>query len=148
MDQSKESQKKYDRMVKEASPNSPLFTNCIKAFCVGGLICAIGQFITNRLLALNFSKEAAGMYTSVALVFASTLLTGLGVYDNIGKFAGAGTAVPITGFANSVAAPAVEFKKEGFILGVGAKIFLVAGPVLLYGSLASAIVGIIYYFVK
>ena len=135
----------YDEMVKKASPNSPIVKNCIKAFIVGGIICTIGQIITNIAKFYGASTEDAGTYTSVILVIAASALTGLGLYSKLGKFAGAGSIVPITGFSNSVTSPAIEFKKEGMILGLGAKIFIVAGPVILYGVLASVIVGIVYY---
>lgn len=140
------SKEKYGNMVKKASPNSPVAANCIKAFVVGGIICCIGQFITNCCKTLGLSIEESGTYTSVILVVIASVLTGLGWYSKLGKFAGAGSIVPITGFSNSVTAPAIEFKKEGFILGLGAKIFIVAGPVILYGTLTSVVVGIIYYF--
>lgn len=148
---SKEQLKKeqeFQEMVKLASPNSKVISNCIKAFLVGGAICCFGQFITNILSNYGFSRNDTGMYTSIILIFLSSLLTGLGIYSKIGKFAGAGSIVPITGFSNSVTSPALEFKKEGFILGLGAKIFIIAGPVILYGTLTSVIVGLIYYFVK
>lgn len=142
------SNEKYSNMVKKASPNSPILTNCIKAFLVGGIICTIGQAITNCCKTFGLSNEMASIYTSAILVFTASLLTGLGLYSKLGKFAGAGSIVPITGFSNSVTAPAIEFKKEGFILGLGAKIFVVAGPVILYGVLTSIVVGIVYYFVS
>lgn len=141
-------EQEFQDMVKKVSPNSNLALDCLKAFIVGGLICCFGQFITNTLANYGFSKNETGMYTSIVLIFIASLLTGLGLYAKIGKFAGAGSIVPITGFSNSVTSPALEFKKEGFILGLGAKIFIIAGPVILYGTLTSVIVGIIYYFVK
>ena len=141
-------QKQYQDMVDKISPNSKIGTNCLKAFLVGGLICTFGQFITNTLSKYGLSKNETGMYTAIILIFIASLLTGLGLYAKIGKFAGAGSIVPITGFSNSVTSPALEFKKEGFILGLGAKIFIIAGPVILYGTLTSVIVGIIYYFFK
>ncbi|MDO4301746.1 MAG: stage V sporulation protein AC [Clostridia bacterium] len=139
---------KYSNMVKKASPGSPIVTNCIKAFVVGGIICCIGQFIMNCCSVFGLSVEDSNTYTSIILVVLASLLTGLGLYSKLGNFAGAGSIVPITGFSNSVTAPAIEFKKEGFILGLGAKIFIVAGPVILYGVLTSIVVGIIYYFVS
>lgn len=148
MEDKKQKQTEYQQKVKKASPDSPIFTNCLKAFAVGGLICIIGQFITNFCKSRGASVEDAATYTSVILVVCASLLTGLGLYEKIGKFAGAGSIVPITGFSNSVSSPAVEFKKEGLILGLGAKIFIVAGPVILYGVLTSVIVGIIYYFMR
>ncbi|MDE6182145.1 MAG: stage V sporulation protein AC [Eubacteriales bacterium] len=141
-------EQEFQAMVKKASPNSNLGLDCLKAFVVGGFICCIGQFITNTLSNYGFSQNDTGMYTSIILIFIASLLTGLGLYAKIGKFAGAGSIVPITGFSNSVTSPALEFKKEGFILGLGAKIFTIAGPVILYGTLTSVVVGIIYYFVK
>lgn len=138
----------YGKMVKKASPNSPIFSNCVKAFIVGGIICTIGQVITNISKFYGADIEEAGTYTSVILVVLSSLLTGLGLYSKLGKIAGAGSIIPITGFSNSVTSPAIEFKKEGFILGLGSKIFIIAGPVILYGVLASMLVGIFYYFSK
>lgn len=138
----------YQKMVEKASPNSHLITDCLKAFVSGGVICCIGQFITNVLANYGFSKNDSGIYTSVILIFIASFLTGIGWYSKLGKFCGAGTIVPITGFSNSVTAPAIEFKKEGLILGLGAKIFLIAGPVILYGVLTSIVVGIVYYVVK
>ena len=138
-------QKDYARLVKEHSPNSPIVKDCFNAFWIGGLICCIGQFFLNWYQALGLDKEAAGTACSMTLVAISALLTGLSLYDNIAKYAGAGTLVPITGFANSIAAPAVEFKTEGFILGVGAKMFTIAGPVIVYGTVASVVYGLIYW---
>ena len=138
-------EKEYAKHVKDLSPKSPIFTNCLKAFLIGGLICTIGQLIQNGYLALGMEKEDAGTAMSMTLVAISALLTGLSLYDNIAKHAGAGTLVPITGFANAVAAPAVEFKTEGFILGVGAKMFTIAGPVIVYGVSASVVYGLIYW---
>ncbi|MDR1065861.1 MAG: stage V sporulation protein AC [Clostridiales bacterium] len=132
-------------MVKEVSPNSAVVKNCVKAFFSGGLICCFGQFLTDVFGKIGASKDDAGMYTTAALIFLGVLLTGLGVYDKIGKHTGAGSVVPITGFANSMAAPAVEFKKEGMIMGIGAKMFLVAGPVIVYGLITSVAVGVLYY---
>ena len=140
--------KQYSNMVKKASPASPTITNCLKAFLVGGIICTIGQLITNCCRIFGLSIEQSGNFTSIILVIAASVLTGLGLYSKLGKFAGAGSIVPITGFSNSVTAPAIEFKKEGFILGLGAKIFIVAGPVILYGVLTSIVVGIVYYILS
>ncbi len=140
--------KQYQQRVKELSPNSHIVRDCLKAFLVGGIICTIGQVIINLLDNYGLSKNETSMYTSMILIFIASLLTGLGIYQKIGHFAGAGSIVPITGFSNSVTSPALEFKKEGFILGLGAKIFIVAGPVILYGTLASVLVGLVYYFVK
>jgi stage V sporulation protein AC len=142
------SKKEYSQLVRQMAPSSHTLVNCCKAFAVGGLICLLGQWVLNFFVSAGFTKDDAGMFTSVLLVFAGVLLTGLGVYDKLGEFAGAGSVVPITGFANSVAAPAVEYKKEGLVMGVGAKMFIVAGPVIVYGTLASVLVGLVYYFVK
>ena len=142
----KVSKQEYSEMTKKASPNSKLITNCLKAFLIGGLICTIGQGLTDIYIhTLGMSMENARTLTSVTLVFLGGLLTSFGVYDNIAKHAGAGTLVPITGFANSVVSPAIEFKTEGFVLGVGAKMFTIAGPVIVYGVLASVIYGVIYW---
>ena len=138
-------EREYGKIVKELSPNSPMWKDCLLAFVVGGLICTLGQLAMNGYLALGLEKEDAGTAASMSLVALSALLTGLSVYDDIAKHAGAGTLVPITGFANAVAAPAVEFKTEGFVLGVGAKMFTIAGPVIVYGVSASVFYGLIYW---
>ena len=138
-------EKEYARLVKEMSPRSPIWRDCLNAFWIGGLICAQGQLIMNGYVALGLEKEAAGTAMSMTLVALSALLTGLSLYDDIAKRAGAGTLVPITGFANAIAAPAIEFKTEGFILGVGAKMFTIAGPVIVYGVSASVVYGLIYW---
>lgn len=130
------------------SPESPMWRDCLNAFWIGGLICTLGQVFLNWYGAMGLDKTAAGTATSASLVAISALLTGLSLYDDIAKVAGAGTLVPITGFANSIAAPAVEFKTEGFVLGVAAKMFTIAGPVLVYGISASVIYGIIYWIVR
>ena len=138
-------EKQYNALVKEMAPKSPIWKDCINAFWIGGLICTVGQLIMNGYLALGMDKTDAGTAMSMTLVAISALLTGLSLYDNIAKHAGAGTLVPITGFANSIAATAVEFKTEGFILGVGANMFKIAGPVIVYGTVASVIYGIVYW---
>ena len=138
-------EKQYQRIVKEMAPKSPVKKDCLNAFWIGGLICALGQLLINGYTALGMEKEMASTAGSMTLVALSALLTGLSVYDDIAKVAGAGTLVPITGFANSVAAPAVEFKTEGFVLGVGAKIFTIAGPVIVYGVSAGVVYGVIYW---
>ena len=138
-------EREYGKIVKDLSPNSPMWKDCLLAFVVGGLICALGQLAMNGYMALGLEKEDAGTAASMSLVVLSALLTGLSVYDDIAKHAGAGTLVPITGFANAVTAPAVEFKTEGFILGVGAKMFTIAGPVIVYGVSASVVYGLIYW---
>ena len=137
--------KEYGKLVQSMAPKSPIGKDCLFAFLIGGLICTIGQLIMNGYTALGLEKEDSGTATSMTLVAISALLTGLSLYDNIAKYAGAGTLVPITGFANSIAAPAVEFKTEGFILGVGAKMFTIAGPVIVYGISASVVYGLIYW---
>ena len=137
--------KQYGRLVESMAPKSPIIKDCLNAFWVGGLICAIAQLILNGYIALKMEKTDAFTATSMTMVALSALLTGLSLYDDIAKFAGAGTLVPITGFANSVAAPAVEFKTEGFILGLGAKMFTIAGPVIVYGVSASVVYGLIYW---
>ena len=138
-------EKEYARLVKEMSPKSPIWRDCLNAFWIGGLICTLGQLIMNGYMTLGIDKEAAGTAMSMTLVALSALLTGLSLYDDIAKHAGAGTLVPITGSANAVAAPALEFKTEGFILGVGAKMFTIAGPVIVYGVSASVVYGLIYW---
>ena len=139
------SKAQYSEMYKEESKGTKWWVTIPKAFLFGGLICVIGQSLMDMYLYLGLSKDNASMSVSITLIFLSALLTGLGWYDRIAKHAGAGTLVPITGFANSVAAPALEFKTEGYILGLGAKIFIISGPVILYGTLASVLYGLIYY---
>ena len=136
-------EKEYSQLVQEMSPKSPLWKDCFNTFWIGGLICCVGQFFINRYSDWGLDKQMAGTAASMTLVALSALLTGLSLYDDIAKHAGAGTLVPITGFANAIAAPAVEFKTEGFILGVGAKMFTIAGPVIVYGVSASVIYGLI-----
>jgi stage V sporulation protein AC len=140
-------EKEYGKLVKDLSPKSPMWRDCLMAFFVGGLICTLGQLAINGYTALGLEKQAASTAASMSLVALSALLTGLSLYDNIAKHAGAGTLVPITGFANSVAAPAVEFKTEGFILGTAAKMFTIAGPVIVYGVSASVVYGFIYWII-
>ncbi len=138
-------EREYGKLIQDMAPRSPIKKDCFNAFWIGGLICCIGQLLLNGYTALGLDKTDAGTATSMTLVAMSALLTGLSLYDDIAKHAGAGTLVPITGFANSVAAPAVEFKTEGFILGVGAKMFTIAGPVIVYGVSASVVYGLIYW---
>ena len=137
-------QKHYAKLVKQISPPSPVGKDCLLAFLVGGLICTLGQGLT-ELYASALDKQSAATAASMTLVALSALLTGLSLYDDIAKAAGAGTFVPITGFANAISAPAVEFRTEGFILGVGARMFTIAGPVIVYGLSASVVYGVIYY---
>jgi len=141
-------EKEYGELVQETMPKSPIVKDCINAFWIGGLICTIGQFFVNRYTQWGLEKEMAGTAASMTLVAISALLTGLSLYDNIAKHAGAGTLVPITGFANSIAAPAVEFKTEGMILGTAAKMFTIAGPVIVYGLSASVVYGFVYWICK
>ena len=138
-------EKQYARLVNDLAPKSPKLRDYLGAFCIGGTICLVGQVFLNWYQSLGLSEKAAGTAVSMTLVTLSALLTGLSLYDNIAKYGGAGTLVPITGFANAISAPAVEFKTEGFILGVGAKMFTIAGPVILYGVTASVVYGFIYW---
>ena len=137
------SKKEYNRYVARLAQKSPLVKDLLRSFLVGGLICVIGQLILNGFTALDLSEQDAAAATSVSLVFLSAVLTGLSVYDDIAKFAGAGTLVPITGFANAVVSPAIEFKAEGFVTGMAAKMFIIAGPVIVYGTVASVLYGLI-----
>ena len=146
MENSNITKERFSKMVDKTSPNSKVYGNCLKAFIVGGLICLFSQWLTGQYISMGASKELAGTLTLVTLIFIAALLTGIGIFDNLAKFGGAGAIVPITGFANAVAAPAIEFKKEGFIFGVGAKMFVIAGPVIVYGIASSALVGLIYWF--
>ena len=135
----------YSELVSKLTPPSRMLRGYLRAFWVGGLICAVGQALTLWAETLNLGETTAPMFTTSVLVFLGTTLTGLGVYDRIGKYAGAGSAIPVTGFANSVAAPAIEFQREGAVMGVGARLFTLAGPVLAYGIASSVAVGILYY---
>ena len=138
-------EKQYGALVARMAPKSPMWRDCLNAFWIGGLIWVVGQIVMNCYGAWGLEKQDAGTAASMTLVALSALLTGLSVYDDIAKHAGAGTLVPITGFANAIAAPAVEFKTEGFVLGVGAKMFTIAGPVIVYGLAASVVYGFIYW---
>ncbi len=144
----KMTKKEYGNYVKKKAPKSPLLANMAKAFVSGGIICCIGQALINAYKYAGLPKDGAGTATSITLVFLGALLTGLKVYDNLAKFSGAGTLVPITGFANSVAAPALEFKSEGIITGMSAKMFVIAGPVIVFGITASILYGILYCLFK
>ena len=135
----------YQSIAKKRAPKSPLLKDCLCAFLVGGLLCAAGEIVILLVGNAGLEDKDARLVGSLSLIFLSVLLTGLNVYDNIAKHAGAGTLVPITGFANSMASPAMEFKSEGFILGVGAKMFSIAGPVIVYGTVASVVYGVIYW---
>lgn len=138
----------YQKYVDKKTPNSTLAKDLILAFCVGGLICIIGQLISDGYRMLGLSDEVVSMGTSSTLILIGGLLTGIGVYDQIAKFAGAGTIVPITGFSNSIVSPAMEFKSEGFVLGLAAKMFVIAGPVLVYGIASSVFAGLIYFILS
>lgn len=146
-DQTKRDQK-YNDYVKENTPKKSWLWNMCKAFVVGGMICLIGQLLFTWFVSLGFNKETAALYNSVSLIFLSVFFTGLNLYPKLANFAGAGTLVPITGFANSVAAPAIEFQKEGQVFGIGCKIFTIAGPVILYGVFCSWVLGFIYWIMK
>ena len=135
--------KEYNRYVARLAKKSPLGKDLLNSFLIGGLICVIGQLILNGYTALDLSEQDAAAATSVSLVFLSAVLTGLSVYDDLAKIAGAGTLVPITGFANAVVSPAIEFKAEGFVTGMAAKMFIIAGPVIVYGTVASVLYGVI-----
>ncbi len=142
------SNKEYEKLNSSLAPKSPCLKNCIWAFVVGGLICALGQGLIETYLYLEISQEISMALASVTLVFLSALFTGLGLYDKLATHAGAGTVVPITGFANSIASPAVEFKTEGLVLGLAVKMFTIAGPVLVYGTVASVVYGVIYWIIQ
>jgi len=135
----------YLELVEKKSPKSKLFRNIIRAYVVGGLICIVGQFINNLIVSQGMSKDSASSVTTMIMVFIGAFLTGINVYDEIGRFAGAGSIIPITGFANSIVSPAMEFKSEGYVTGVGARMFFIAGPVLVFGISASVIAGIFHY---
>lgn len=141
------SNSEYDNLISQKAQKSPLLRNILFAFIVGGLICMLGQFINDQMTNLGLVKEDAGCVTNIILIFIGAFLTSVNLYSRIGKFAGAGSTVPITGFSNSVVAPAIEFKSEGYILGLGANMFKIAGPVLVYGITSSVICGLIYYLI-
>ena len=138
-----ETKQTYQDYVNKKSPNSPIWKNCFNAFWVGGLICTIGQIIMNICKERGFNQELSGTIVSIILIGISAFLTGLNIFNKIGKFAGAGSLIPITGFANSIVSPAMEYKSEGYVMGAGGKMFTVAGPVLVFGISASVIIGII-----
>ena len=139
------SKQEYQQMSKKASPGSPVVKNCAKAFLIGGLICGLGEVLFQLLAPLQLEEKQTRLLVCASLIFLAALLTALRVFDSIAKHAGAGTLVPITGFANSVVSPAIEFKSEGFVLGMAAKMFIIAGPVIVYGTVASVVYGIIYW---
>ncbi|ENK1243072.1 stage V sporulation protein AC [Clostridium botulinum] len=144
----KKLRKDFDKLSPKVEPKPQIFKHCVSAFIVGGLICDVGQLFNNFFLRMGIPKDEVGTYVSIVMIFIGAFLTGIGVYDKIAKFAGAGTVVPITGFSNSIVSPAMEFKKEGYIFGVGAKMFVIAGPVLVYGISSSVVVGIIYFIMS
>lgn len=149
MEEKKEQQQKaYNEYVKEVTPTHNLFANMVKAFVTGGIICCIGQFILNMAQNYGLDKEMSGSWCSMILILLSILLTGFNIYPSIANWGGAGALVPITGFANGVAAPAIEFQKEGQVFGIGCKIFTIAGPVILYGIFSSWVLGLIYWILK
>ena len=139
-----DSKKDYQNYVDKKSPNSPIWKNCFNAFWVGGFICSIGQIIMDICKSRGLSQDISGTIVSIILIAISAFLTGLNIFNKIGKFAGAGSLIPITGFANSIVSPAMEYKSEGYVMGVGGKMFTVAGPVLVFGISASIIVGLVY----
>jgi stage V sporulation protein AC len=138
----------YKKYVDATAARHNISANILKAFLIGGIICCIGEAFLNLYTKIGIELETAKILESVSLIFITALITGFGFFDSIGKHAGAGTLVPITGFANAIVAPAIDNKHEGFILGVGAKMFVIAGPVIVYGTIASVIYGVIYYFIK
>ena len=144
MDSPLNTQKEYQEYVDKKSPNSPIIKNCFNAFWIGGLICTLGQIILNICRERGLDSQISGTVVSIILIGLSAFLTGLNLFNKLGKFAGAGSLVPITGFANSIVSPAMEYKSEGYIMGVGGKMFTVAGPVLVFGISSSIIIGIIY----
>lgn len=137
--------KEYNEYVKQVTPTHNLFVDMIKAFITGGIICTVGQVVLNYCMANNMDEKTAASWATLVLIFCSITLTGLNIFPKIAKFGGAGALVPITGFANSVASPAIEYKKEGQVFGIGCKIFTIAGPVILYGICTSAFLGLIYF---
>ncbi|MGI6128812.1 MAG: stage V sporulation protein AC [bacterium] len=141
-------QQEYQRRVKQTKPKPPVIRNVTVAFVIGGFICIIGQAVINFFMSKGLSFKDSASPTAAVMVTLGSSLTGLGWYDELGKFAGAGSAVPITGFANSIVSPALEFKREGFVLGVGARLFAVAGPVLAYGTLTSVVIGLIFWLIQ
>lgn len=140
--------KEYQAYVKAKAPSSPIVRDCLRAFLVGGLICTLGQAIQNGWLAAGLTKDDAGAATACSLVLLSAVLTGLNVYSSIGRFGGAGSLIPITGFANAVVSPAIDFKAEGIVTGMAAKMFTVAGPVIVFGSLASVVYGVVLMLLR
>lgn len=147
-EQKKKVAKAYEKYADQFTPKPKYFANCVRAFLSGGIICLIALFLSNSFIANGMNKATAGSFVTIILVCTAQLLTGIGVFDSIAKFAGAGVIVPITGFANSMVAPAIEFKKEGLVLGTGAKLFSLAGPVLVCGISAATVIGMIYWVIE
>lgn len=141
------SAREYDALVQKASPRSPVLKDCLFAFLFGGAVCTLGQGLADLFMLLGFTLQDARTFVSISLIFLSAALTAFGVYDNIAKYVGAGTLVPITGFANSMVSPALEFKSEGFVTGLGSKMFVVSGPVLVFGLSASVFYGVVLYVI-
>ena len=144
----KEIQEKFKNIANTINPKPRIVTNCARAFLVGGAICTLGQIFQEVLISYNIKEDNVKLLLPIIMIFLGALLTGVGIYDRIASYGGAGTVVPITGFSNAIVAPAIEFKKEGFIFGVAAKMFTIAGPVLVYGIGSSVIIGIIYYLIN
>ena len=144
----KQQEKEYQQLVKQIKPKVNLGRNLLGAFLVGGTICLIGQLFLTYFIGNGLTKLDAGAATAAVMIFLGALFTGLGIYDNLAKVAGAGSIVPITGFANSIVSPALEYKREGYVFGVGTRMFTIAGPVLVYGFLASVLIGLVYYIVS
>ena len=140
--------KKFQSITESTNPKPKIARNCARAFLVGGAICTIGQVFQELLMKYGFPEDEVKMILPIIMIFLGALLTGVGIYDKIASYGGAGTVVPITGFSNAIVAPAIEFKKEGFVFGVAAKMFTIAGPVLVYGIGSSVIIGVVYYFIK
>ena len=138
----------YMKYVDKKSPNSKILRNIFRAFVVGGAICAVGQFFTNAFKVKGYGADTVSSLTAMVMIFLGVLFTGLNIYDELGRFAGAGSIVHITGFANSIVSPAMEYKSEGYVLGIGAKMFLIAGPVLVYGISVSVVAGLVYFMLK
>lgn len=145
---SNDTKKNYQKYVDKKTPNSPIVKNCFNAFLVGGLICTIGQLINSYCKYIGLDIQLSGTIVSIVLIGLSAFLTGLNLFNKVGKFAGAGSLIPITGFANSIVSPAMEYKSEGYVMGVGSKMFTVAGPVLVYGISSSILVGIVYFILN
>lgn len=148
MDTTEKGKQEYGKIVDKFTPDSKLFSNCAKAFITGGLICILGEFMKNGFASMGFSEDNVALLTNMVFIGVTAILTGFGIFSKLGKFCGAGTIVPITGFANSMVSSAIEGKSQGWVMGLGATMFNVAGPVIVYGVASSVLVGLVYYFVK